>query len=54
MRTMGLRDVWYWLSWLITLLIIAVLHALVTVGAGYLLHFRFMFDTDPLVLVCYF
>jgi ABC-type multidrug transport system ATPase subunit len=54
MRTMGLRDVWFWLSWLITLALIALLHALVTVGAGYLLHFRFMFDTDPLVLIVLF
>lgn len=54
MRTMGLRDVWFWLSWLLTLALVALLHALVTVGTGYLLQFRFVFATDPRVLLVLF
>jgi hypothetical protein len=55
MRTMGLADVWFWLSWFTILILVALLHTAVLFAAGYLFQFTFLLQTSvAVVLVVFF
>jgi len=54
MRTMGLADVWFWLSWFVLLILVALVHTLVLLAVGYLFQFTFLLQTSVAVLFVVF
>eukprot|EP01130_Rhizamoeba_saxonica_P004867 TRINITY_DN1973_c0_g1_i2.p1 TRINITY_DN1973_c0_g1~~TRINITY_DN1973_c0_g1_i2.p1 ORF type:complete len:667 (-),score=106.50 TRINITY_DN1973_c0_g1_i2:547-2547(-) len=54
MRTMGLADIWFWISWIITFVIISIMNTLVIIISGHIFSFPFIAQTNFFVAFCVF